>query len=129
MNSIEAMPRQFAGIRAAAQVCIALVLALVMAQFGHAQTLSSINGTVTDSSGSVVENAKVTVKNDNTGVEKTATTSSAGSYTVTDLIPGTYTVQVDVSGFQSSVHNGVGVDVGRASTLMPSCSPVTPRRP
>ncbi|MDQ2844321.1 MAG: TonB-dependent receptor [Acidobacteriota bacterium] len=82
-----------------------------------AQTLSSINGTVTDTSGAIVENAKVTVKNNGTAVEKTAQTSSAGTYTVTDLIPGTYTVTVDNPGFQSSVHNGVGVDVGRASTV------------
>ncbi len=34
------------------------------AQIAKAQTLSSINGTVTDSSGAVISNAKVTVKND-----------------------------------------------------------------
>ncbi|HEX4164761.1 MAG TPA: TonB-dependent receptor [Bryobacteraceae bacterium] len=93
------------------------VFALASIQTGNAQTLSSIGGTVTDSSGAVIGNAKVTVKNDATQVSKTAETSSAGTYTVTDLIPGTYTVTVDDAGFQSSVHNGVGVDVGRASTV------------
>ena len=83
----------------------------------HAQTLSSITGTVTDTSGAVVPNAKVTVANDATGVLKTAATSSAGTYTVTDLNPGRYTVTVDVAGFQSSVHQGVGVDVGRSSNV------------
>jgi hypothetical protein len=82
-----------------------------------AQTLSSINGTVTDTSGGVVANAKVTVINNGTQVSKTAMTSSAGTYTVTDLIPGTYTVKMDLAGFQTSVHEGVGVDVGRNSTV------------
>src|SRR5947199_3506418 len=74
------------------------------------QTLSGINGTVTDTAGGVVENARVTVTNNDTAVKKTATTSSAGTYTVTDLIPGRYTVAVEMPGFQISVHNGVGVE-------------------
>ncbi|MDQ2777005.1 MAG: carboxypeptidase-like regulatory domain-containing protein [Acidobacteriota bacterium] len=88
-----------------------------LVQLSSAQTLSSINGTVTDSSGGVVANAEVIVTNDATQVAKTTETSSAGSYTVTDLIPGTYTVKVDSAGFQISEHKGVGVDVGRASTV------------
>ncbi len=82
-----------------------------------AQTLSGINGTVTDTAEGVIANAKVTVTNVDTQVSKTAVTSSAGTYTVTDLIPGRYTVSVDFPGFQSSVHNGVGVEVGRVSTV------------
>ncbi len=94
-----------------------------LAQLGTAQTLSSINGTVTDPTGAVMEGAKVTITNTATGVAKTAQTSSAGTYTVTDLIPGTYTVTVDQPGFQSSVHSGVGVDVGRSSTVNATLEP------
>ena len=95
-------------------------LALVMVGLGQkawGQALSSITGTVTDTSGAVVANAKVTVKNDATQVTKTAETSSAGTYTVTDLIPGSYTVTVDLAGFQLSEHQGVNVDVGRSFTV------------
>lgn len=81
------------------------------------QALSSINGTVTDSSGAVLPGATVVITNTATGVAKTAQTSSAGTYTVTDLIPGTYTVKFDAPQFTSSVHAGVGVEVGRASTV------------
>lgn len=90
---------------------------LALGQFAWGQALSTISGTVTDSSGAVVSGATVTVKNDATQVTKTAETSSAGSYTVTDLIPGTYTVTMDLPGFQSSIHSGVGVDVGRSSNV------------
>ena len=92
-------------------------------RLAQAQTLSGIAGTVTDSSGSVIVNAKVTVKNDATGVTKTAETSSAGTYNVTDLIPGTYTVTVEDPGFQASLHKGVGVDVGRSSTVDATMQP------
>ncbi len=109
------------GMRASGHSCLLIACALLanfaLPQLGRGQTLSSINGTVTDTSGAVVGNAKVTVKNDATQVAKIAQTSSAGTYTVTDLIPGTYTVTVDVAGFQLSEHKGVGVDVGRSSTV------------
>ena len=82
-----------------------------------AQTLSGINGTVTDSTGAVIANAKVNITNNATQVSKTAATSSAGTYTITDLIPGTYTVKVTSDGFQASNHNGVGVEVGKVSTV------------
>ncbi|MDQ2711251.1 MAG: carboxypeptidase-like regulatory domain-containing protein, partial [Acidobacteriota bacterium] len=94
-----------------------LLLGFGSAQFGNSQTLSSINGTVTDTSGAVIGNANVTVTNVATQVAKTAVTSSAGTYSVTDLIPGTYTVKVESAGFQLSEHKGVGVDVGRNSTV------------
>lgn len=88
-----------------------------------AQTLSSINGTVTDASGAVLSGAHVTITNDATGVSKTAVTTTAGTYTVTDLVPGSYTVTVDFAGFQRSVHQGVGVEVGRNSTVNASLQP------
>ena len=97
---------------------IAIVgLAFNASQLAKAQTLSSINGTVTDTSGAAIANANVTVTNVATQVAKTGVTSSAGSYSITDLIPGTYTVTVESAGFQLSEHKGVGVDVGRNSTV------------
>jgi len=81
----------------------------------YAQTLSGITGTVTDATGAVVPNAKVTVTNTATQVASHTTTSSSGTYTLTDLIPGNYTVQVEISGFQTAVHTGVLVEVARQS--------------
>ena len=98
-------------------ICFALcVLALSPAKL-HGQALSSITGTVTDASGAVVPDAKITVTNDATGVASHSVSSSSGTYTITDLIPGTYTVTVELAGFQTAVHNGVLVDVGRPSTV------------
>jgi hypothetical protein len=98
-------------------IAMAICLGLWIAPQLPAQTLSSITGTITDSSGALTPNAKVTITNVATGVIKTATASSAGTYVVTDLIPGTYTVRVELAGFQAVVLNGVGVEVGKASTV------------
>ena len=82
-----------------------------------AQTLAGMTGTVTDASGAIVSGANVTVTNDATQVSKTAVTSSAGIYQVTDLNPGTYTVKIESPGFQASIHNGVGIETAKVSTV------------
>jgi len=106
----------------------AALLALVLVPLGllspvHAQTLSGIVGTVTDASGSVVPKAKVTITNVATGVVKNTDSNSSGTYQVTDLIPGTYKVSVEFVGFQTSIHEGVLVEVGRNSTVDISLKP------
>jgi len=83
----------------------------------RAQALSGINGTVTDTSGAVVPGAKVTITNVDTNVSQTAVTTSVGSYYVTDLIPGTYTVKVEKLGFKAFLSNGVVVAGGATSTV------------
>src|SRR5260370_6243762 len=84
----------------------------------HGQTVSGITGTVADSSGAVLPDATVTVRNDATGVKTRATTTSAGTYTSTDLIPGTYTVKIEKSGFKSAVFKDVIVEAGGRKTTV-----------
>src|SRR5207237_5455214 len=77
-----------------------------------AQTFrGTILGTVTDASGAVVSGAQVTVRNANTGLERTTRTSADGSYSVPELPIGTYAVTVSQSGFQTSSTTNVAVDV------------------
>jgi len=85
---------------------------LINVPTARAQALSGIQGTVTDESGAVIPDAKVSVRNNATGVVTSTVTSSAGTYTVTDLIPGTYTVKVEKQGFRVSQSNDVVVEAG-----------------
>ena len=101
-------------MRTISVVCL-LVLAMSVGLYG--QALSTMTGTVSDPTGAVVPNAKVTITNTATQVVSHGVTSSAGTYTVTDLNSGTYTVQVEVPGFQTAIHTGVLVEVGRPSTV------------
>src|SRR4051812_33823733 len=83
---------------------VRMILAFVILAAGSllAQTFrGTVLGTVTDTSGAVVAGAKVSVKNVNTGLERTTTTSADGSYTVPELPLGTYTVTITQSGFQT----------------------------
>jgi len=104
-------------------LAVALLSAILVSSHASAQALSGINGTVVDSSGAVVPNAKVTVTNNATNVSRTTDTSSAGTYDITDLIPGVYTVKIEMPGFQASIHNNVGIEVAKSSTVNATLQP------
>ena len=77
---------------------------LVLAAASFAQTTistGSIQGTVTDQSGAVVSDAKVTITGKATGRTVTVTTSSSGTYTSGALTPGDYTIRVEAQGFKT----------------------------
>jgi hypothetical protein len=95
-------------------VCLVYFLA---APHSHAQSLAGMYGVVTDSTGAAVSEANVSVTNSATGVVNHAVTSSAGTYVITDLIPGVYTVSIEKAGFKVSTHNGVYVDPSAKSTV------------
>jgi len=77
-----------------------VITTILTSAVGSAQsTTSSLTGTVTDTSGAVVVGAAVTIANTATGVEYKATTSDQGVYRVTQLPPGSYTMQVGSPGF------------------------------
>jgi hypothetical protein len=97
----------------AASVVLALAICLIWAAMpAGAQTAGegSIEGTVTDSTGAVISNAAVTVTNTATGTATVQKSSSAGFYSISPLLPGTYTIQVVAQGFKTLVQDNVVVD-------------------
>ena len=74
--------------------------------FGQAGATGTILGTVTDSTGAIIPNVKVTVINTATNVAFRTTTSSAGDYYAPSLNPGTYSVSAEAKGFQKSLTTG-----------------------
>lgn len=82
---------------------IATLIMLVLMTHGTAiaqSILSSITGTVTDSSGHVVPGAKVLAHETTTGVDRSIQSNEAGVYSLVDLLPGTYVVTVSMPGFK-----------------------------
>jgi hypothetical protein len=80
---------------------VVLVLSAAFGASGQA-TSGRISGTVTDSSGAVIPNAAVTVTNSATNLVRTTQTDDSGFYTVTNLPVGTYSVQVERTGFKKA---------------------------
>jgi hypothetical protein len=97
-----------------------LMLALLLSVFAsmlplHAQSdNASISGTVTDASGAVVPRATITVTNEATNQTRSATSGDSGSYTVTNLPPGSYTVSVEAKDFKGfhQTHNHLQPSIG-----------------
>src|SRR5689334_2503550 len=91
------------------------LLVLLLAATAFAQTTASIQGTVADQSGAAIVGAKVTVKNTALGIERTTQTSSSGSYEVPALRPGTYSVQVEMTGFETQLAKDLVLEVAKNS--------------
>src|SRR5215472_17126807 len=91
-------------------VCLGLMLALVTTGLSFSQTVNAtLLGNVTDSSGAVVPDAKVTITEVNTGVIRTGQTNESGNYSFTNLAPGIYTVVVEAEGFKKETQRNVSV--------------------
>src|SRR6266567_1635751 len=112
-------PRRQAAIRHQWIVVVFVIscLALFAPRVSQAQASAGITGTVTDPSGAVVPNAKVTVTNEETSVSANTVTSSAGTYAFRGLNPGKYRVTVESQGFKQTVHQGVNVEVSTTATI------------
>ena len=93
-----------------AAVGFSLLCLLTVPTFGQIDR-GSIVGTVRDSSGAIVPNARVAVANTATKTAITTQTDQTGSYQALALIPGTYSVTASASGFNQEVRTGVEVHV------------------
>jgi hypothetical protein len=105
------------GNRAWVTVSMMLVLALLPSSLSGQQVFGSIYGTVTDASGSGVPKAKVTITDQEKGTTFDTTTNESGNYTRDRLIPGVYTVEVEVPGFHKAVSKDVRVSIDLGSRL------------
>jgi len=98
---------------------ILLFVALLMAATAlqAQETRGQVLGRVTDPTGAVVVGVAVTGTNTATNVRTVATTNHSGDYMLPFLIPGTYTVVVEMRGFKKFVQDGIGVQVNDRATL------------
>jgi hypothetical protein len=81
--------------------------------FAQAGATGTILGTVTDTSGAIISDAKVTVTNTETNLDFRTVTSSAGDYNAPSLNPGPYKVTVEATGFQKYVTTGLVLTVNQ----------------
>jgi len=95
---------------------LSLSLALMVCAWAQTNT-SRISGTVKDSSGAVIAGAKVTAKNDATGIAQTQTTTEAGLYSFPSLPVGGYTITVEMTGFKTANQAGVIIQVNTPVTV------------
>jgi Carboxypeptidase regulatory-like domain len=99
---------------------LGLVLCLSLGLFASslsAQTTGSFDGTVTDPSGAGIAGAKITAKNQQTGLVRSGKSNAQGEYVITLLPPGTYDLTVEAPGFQQYDRTGVVLLVNQVARL------------
>ncbi len=93
---------------------IALVAMLfLLAPRAGAQDNATINGTVTDASGALVPNAKISLKNQATNQIREVVSNSAGAYRFANVGVGNYTLAVTAQGFQTYSMTNIVVNVAQ----------------
>jgi hypothetical protein len=93
-----------------------VLLALSLPTLAQLST-GSMSGTITDASGAAVPNAKVTARQDNTGLTIDTVTTDAGLYVFPNLNVGPYTLIVEAPGFKKLSRANIVIAIGNRSVV------------
>jgi hypothetical protein len=94
---------------------LALLLASIINIWG--QTSGTLSGRVTSASGAAIPNAAITITETNTGSSQRVLTGQDGNFSISNLPPGTYRVEVESSGFKRSAQNSVQLSGAAPATV------------
>jgi hypothetical protein len=87
------------------------------------ENTAELRGRVVDSQDAGVPGVTILVTNEATGVYRQTVSTADGSYFITSIAPGIYTLDAELSGFQKYNRKGVRLDLGRTATLDIQLSP------
>ncbi len=91
---------------------LTLFAALLVAPLVQAQISGTLSGTVLDRSGAVVAGAKVTLLNRANQDTRDTISNGAGYFSFTGLLPATYTLRVEMTGFKRWERSEIALDAG-----------------
>src|ERR1700730_554581 len=97
--------------RVGAVAVLAAFVLLASLCFGQ-QLTATLSGTTMDSTGAVVPNAKVSLKNESSGDTRSTVSNTSGHFSLTAVQPGTFTVTVSAPGFKAWEQAGVVLSQG-----------------
>lgn len=92
-----------------------LLVLLTPVLFG--QATSSLGGTITDPSGSVVPGATITIVNTQTGIQRETTSNGEGVYNLPSVLPGIYNLTAKMTGFTAVEVKSITLDVNTPATV------------
>ena len=80
----------------------------VMPVFGRGG-VAEVNGSVTDQTGSLLPGVTITLTEESTGLQRTVVSNESGRFVISALTPGRYTIQGELTAFETQTRTGVGV--------------------
>ncbi|HKR27348.1 MAG TPA: carboxypeptidase regulatory-like domain-containing protein [Acidobacteriaceae bacterium] len=121
MNSI----RRLASVRLRLPGSLLILSGLLIAAMvlftavpAHAQQLTgTLSATVYDTTGAVVPDAAVTLKNSESGDVRRTVTDGAGYFTFTAVQPATYSISISAKGFTTWTLSGITIHLGDTRTV------------
>jgi hypothetical protein len=106
--------KQISMSRIAAAVLVTLLFAVSL----QAQEFRGlITGQVVDSSGAAIPNATITALREGTQQPYTVQTNSSGAYSIPYVLPGSYEIRVEATGFKKAIRQAVNLDVAQKLNL------------
>ncbi len=81
---------------------------------------ATLSGTVSDVSGAAVRGAQIEIRNVNTGAVRSVKSNADGFYSAPNLLPGSYEVKVEATGFSSLLQRSITLTVGAEQTFNPA---------
>ena len=88
-------------------IVVTVILLAGAHSFAQTQTTGRIAGKVKDAQGAVIAGAEVIIENPATADKRSLVTDTSGSYSILQLVPGNYDVDVRAHGFTSAVFHAV----------------------
>src|SRR5882724_9813231 len=98
-------------------IWFALLLCVANAAAQSSRVGASIEGTVSDSTGAVITQATITLRNTLTNRSRTVTTDDQGHFHADQLAVSTYEIRLEQTGFAPYRHAGVFLSLGQTSHL------------
>jgi hypothetical protein len=93
------------------------VILFSLCRLAFSQGFGTLVGSVSDPSGALVANAKVTATESETGVTREATTNTAGQFVIPGLRPTNYTLTVEASGFNKYTQSNIQLTADQSQTV------------
>src|SRR5690348_13133821 len=103
--------------RSISSLLVLLSLALTAPALRAQVLYGSLVGTVTDQSGAVIPKAQIKASNPATGEVREVTSDAEGRYTMGNVVPGTYNIQVSATGFRPVTTTGVNATINNVTRV------------
>src|SRR5262245_66530301 len=96
---------------------LALTILCSSSAWAQLRIVGAVSGTVSDPTGAVVANAKVILKDAQTGITKEAASTQGGTFLFPDLAVGSYVVTVSAPGFKTATLTNISVSTSQTAEV------------
>ena len=104
-------------IQSVTRALVALALSLTAASALAQQGSSELRGRVTDEQGAALPGAAIVIRHQQSGIYRQAATTADGGYYLAGVLPGSYELTVELTGFKKLTRRDVKLEVGKTSTI------------